>query len=72
METLSSTTDIGRLVQTERKRQGYTQTKLARYADVGINFVSQLENGKDTAEIGKVLRVLQTLGIDLVAKVRSS
>lgn len=62
--------DIGSLVSTERKRQGLTQADLAGLSGVGVTFLSQLENGKGTAEIDKVLTVVATLGIDLVARKR--
>ena len=52
--------------------KGYTQSKLARFSGVGINFVSNLENGKETSELGKTLRVLQTLGMDLSADSRDA
>ena len=38
---------------------------------VGITFISQLENGKETTEMGRVIRVLTMLGIDLYAERRS-
>lgn len=65
MASIGNVSELGEFIRCERKKQGLTQTKLAHYACVGLNFVSQLENGKETAEVGKVLRVLQTLGTDL-------
>lgn len=41
-------------------------------SNVGITFISQLENGKETAEIGKVINVLMTLGVDLYAEERDA
>lgn len=70
MMNFSTPEELGAIVRDERKRKGYTQTKLARYAGVGINFVSNLENGKATSELGKTLRVAQTLGLDLHAERR--
>ena len=70
MMNFSTPEELGIIVRDERKRKGYTQTKLARYAGVGINFVSNLENGKETSELGKALRVAQTLGLDLHAERR--
>ena len=72
MTVIHTPADLGNLIRAERKSKGFTQTKLAHYSGVGINFVSNLENGKETAEIGKALRVAQTLGIDLFAKPRGS
>ena len=48
-----------------------TQADLAGLADVGVTFLSQLENGKDSAEIGKALQVMTMLGIDIDASPRS-
>ena len=55
--------EIGRLVQTERKRQGVTQLQLAGLAGTGIRFISDLENGKGTIQVQKLLKVVQTLGL---------
>jgi HTH-type transcriptional regulator / antitoxin HipB len=38
----------------------------------GTPFLSDLENGKETIELGKALVVLAALGIDLKAEVRGS
>lgn len=57
--------------QDARREQGLTQTELAGLAGVGVTFISQLENGKQSAEAGKVIDVLLTLGIDLIAERRA-
>ena len=62
---IQNTTDIGQTVQTYRKKQGLTQQELALLANVGRRFVVELEQGKQTAQIGKVLQVLNALGIGL-------
>ena len=63
--------ELGSLIREERLRQKLTQTDLAGISSVGITFISQLENGKETAEMGRVIRVLTMLGIDLYAERRS-
>ena len=70
MDLVSNAAEIGRIIRLERKQQGLTQTKLAHYAGVGINFISQLENGKATAELDKTFRVLNVLGFDIIATKR--
>jgi HTH-type transcriptional regulator/antitoxin HipB len=60
-----TTQDIGRLVRETRKGLGVTQKELALTSGTGLRFIIELEKGKETAEIGKVLRILQTLGIQL-------
>ena len=58
-------TEIGALVRDTRKRLGVTQKDLAMTAGTGLRFVIDLEKGKETCELGKSLRILQTLGITL-------
>lgn len=57
--------EIGDLVRDTRKRLGVTQKNLALTAGTGLRFVIDLERGKETCELGKTLRILQTLGIKL-------
>ncbi|MCD7111409.1 helix-turn-helix transcriptional regulator [Rhizobium sp. DKSPLA3] len=61
--------DIGALVRSARKEQNLRQDELAGVSGVGLRFIVDLEAGKPTAQIGKVLQVLQTLGcsIDILA-----
>lgn len=61
----TTTADIGKLVRTERKRQGLTQLQLAGMAGTGIRLISDLENGKETVQTQKLLKVIQTLGLGL-------
>ena len=60
-----SVEEIGKLIQAERKRQGVTQLQLAGLAGTGIRFISDLENGKGTIQVQKLLKVVQTLGLGL-------
>ncbi|HHV33168.1 MAG TPA: helix-turn-helix transcriptional regulator [Acholeplasma sp.] len=56
---------IGKLVRNKRKKLNITQAYLAAAANTGVRFISDLENGKPTIELGKVLHVLKTLNIKL-------
>jgi y4mF family transcriptional regulator len=58
--------DLGRLAKKERKALGLTQAELALTSGTGMRFISDLENGKPTCQIGKTLIVVRTLGIRLV------
>jgi len=62
---IRSPADIGVLVRTARKEQNLRQDELAGVAGVGLRFIVDLEAGKPTAQIGKVLHVLQTLGCSI-------
>ena len=56
---------IGKLIRDTRKSLGVTQKDLALTSGMGLRFIIDLERGKETCEIGKALRVLQTLGIKM-------
>jgi len=60
-----TTQQIGQMIRDTRKKLGVTQKDLALTSGTGVRFVIDLERGKETCEIGKALRVLQTLGIKL-------
>ena len=57
--------EVGQCIRDERKAQGLTQRELAMTANTAIRFISDLENGKSTCQIGKVLQVITCLGIHL-------
>jgi len=57
--------DIAKIVKNERIRQGFTQIKLARLCGVGTRFLLELEKGKPTCQMDKVLKVIVGLGIVL-------
>ena len=70
VKEIATLNELGETIRAERRRQGLTQDELAQLSGVGINFVSQIERGKPTAEIGKVFAVLRMLGIVSIAERR--
>jgi HTH-type transcriptional regulator/antitoxin HipB len=56
---------IGELVRSTRKGMGVTQKDLAMTSGTGLRFIIDLEKGKPTCQLGKVLTVLHTLGIKI-------
>lgn len=54
--------EIGSTIRKLRKRQGLRQDQLAGAAGVGLRFLIELEAGKETAQLGKTLAVLNALG----------
>jgi HTH-type transcriptional regulator / antitoxin HipB len=60
-----TTAQIGKLIRDTRKSIGVTQKNLALTSGTGIRFIVDLENGKETCEIGKALSILNTLGIKI-------
>lgn len=57
--------ELGQYIRQTRKSLGVTQERLALTAGTGPRFISDLENGKPTCELGKVLTVMHTLGVGI-------
>lgn len=70
MDKVSTVKEIGEAVRRERKALGMTQTELAQASNVGLTFISNLENGKETSEAGKVIHVANMVGLDLFVEKR--
>ncbi len=56
--------DLGEQVRRRRAELGLTQTELADVSRVTLRFVSELENGKETAQLAGIQRILASLGLD--------
>ena len=56
---------VGDIIATARRHRGLTQVQLASEMGVTQSWLSQIEQGKDNAQLGKVLRVLSYLGVRL-------
>lgn len=59
--------DVGALVRDARRRRGLTQDQLAGRAGVTRRWLSALESGKASVELGLVLATLDVLGVTLAA-----
>ena len=62
---IKASAELGQAVRRHRKAKGLTQDTVASLSGVSTGFLSDLENGKPTTELGKILQVLQTLGLEL-------
>lgn len=60
---VSGVQDIGQLIRQERKNQGLTQAQLAGLCNLSVRFVIAAEQGKETAQIGKVMLIIRMLGL---------
>ncbi|HEY3327362.1 MAG TPA: helix-turn-helix transcriptional regulator, partial [Novimethylophilus sp.] len=65
---ISSLADLADAVKIRRKALGLTQADLADLARTGNRFIVDLEKGKPTLQIDKVLAVVSLLGLDLHIK----
>ena len=59
------TADMASVIKKRRKSLNLTQAECAAFCGVGNRFFSELENGKQSLHLGKVLQVLQTLGLKI-------
>ena len=55
--------DLGRAIRARRLELGLQQAEVAMQSGVSTPTVSAIENGKETARIGLVLRICHDLGI---------
>ncbi len=62
---VQSVADIGKRVREARRKMGMTQQRFADLAGVGRRFLLELEQGKATLEIGRVLAVCRAAGIKI-------
>ncbi len=56
---------LAETVRTTRVQAGLTQEELAGLSNTGARFIIDLEHAKPTLELGKVIDVLQTLGLEI-------
>jgi y4mF family transcriptional regulator len=62
---ITDSKSLGNAVRQARRELGVTQDQLALTSGTNRRFIIELEQGKPTAQIGKVLQVLRTLGVSL-------
>jgi len=64
-ELYKETGPIANFVRTKRKKLGYTQLELARRIGVGLRFLKELEQGKQSLRMDKVTQILNYFGYEL-------
>ena len=60
---IKNSKELGQIIKQQRKGLKLTQVDCAGVAGVGVRFLSDLESGKLTCEIGKTMKILAVLGI---------
>jgi len=61
---------LGEAIKKRRKELGLKQKDVADATGFSVSFISDLENGKPTAELGKSIHIINMLGMDLNVEVR--
>lgn len=62
---ITDSLSFGKAIRARRKKLGYTQAFLSEFTGLSVSFLSDLENGKRTIELGKAIEVALMLGLDL-------
>ena len=71
-DRITTADELGALLRAERKRQGLSQVELAALCGVSPRFLGEIEGGRSTAGIGRILRVCSRLGLDLLVTRRGA
>ena len=67
---VSDSVEMGLAMRKRRKKLGYTQQFLSDITGLSVSFISDVENGKETAEVGKVIRYISFLGLNILLEER--
>ena len=67
---IKTSEDLGSIIKKKRKQDGLTLHHAAAICGVSHVFLSELENGKQSVRLNKVLQVAECLGIEFNANVR--
>ena len=67
---ITDTASLGNAIRSRRKELNYTQGYISEITGLSVSFLSDLENGKPTAEIGKTIEVINLLGLDILVEAR--
>jgi y4mF family transcriptional regulator len=70
MTSVKDMKSLGSAIRERRRELGYTQAFLADYAGVSASFLSELENGKETIQAGRMIEIISLLGMDVCVRRR--
>lgn len=67
-----SATDVGQIVRDQRHALSLRQIDLAGIGNTGNRLIVDIEKGKPTVQLQKVLDVLDLLGLELIVRHKTS
>ena len=67
---ITDSKSLGAAIRARRKELEYSQAYLAEFTGLSVTFISDVERGKPTAEIEKVIRLINILGMDITIEKR--
>ena len=68
---IRSSVELGAIVRGQRKRLALKQLDIAGLGNTGNRFIVDLENGKPTVQLQKVLDVMDLLGLEVIVRLKS-
>ena len=69
---IRSSVELGAVIRDQRKRLALKQLDLAGLGNTGNRFIVDLENGKPTVQLQKVLDLMDLLGLEVVVRSKAS
>lgn len=71
-QVIHSTVDLGQAVRQQRKQLAMNQLDIAGMGNTGNRFIVELERGKPTLQLQKVLDVMDLLGLEMVVRSKTT
>jgi HTH-type transcriptional regulator / antitoxin HipB len=69
---IRSSAELGAIIRDQRKRLALKQLDVAGLGNTGNRFIVDLENGKPTVQLQKVLDLMDLLGLEVVVRTKAS
>lgn len=69
---IRTSAQLGAIVRSQRQRLALRQLDVAGLGNTGNRFIVELENGKPTLQLQKVLDVMDLLGLELIVQAKAS
>jgi HTH-type transcriptional regulator / antitoxin HipB len=69
---IHSSVALGAVIREQRKRLALKQLDLAGLGNTGNRFIVDLENGKPTVQLQKVLDLMDLLGLEVVVRAKAA
>jgi y4mF family transcriptional regulator len=69
---IRSSVELGAVIREQRKRLALRQLDLAGLGNTGNRFIVDLENGKPTVQLQKVLDLMDLLGLELSVRTKAA
>lgn len=62
---ISHPAELGAMIRKHRKSSRISIQTISGLTCLGMRFISEAERGKETAEIGKIIQLIESLGLEL-------